>query len=106
MTVNPPVLLRTTLCNARCLRYAAFYIARFLARCVSSDLPVLRRGLTPSPFACPQAFSRLTPPLAHREPHERRGEAVRCAAAFCIARFLARCLRSDLSRLHSGYFFA
>ncbi len=35
----------------------------------------------------------LPPPLAHRELHERRGEAVRCATAFCNARFLARFAR-------------
>ncbi len=43
--------------------------------------------------------------LAYRELHEWRGEAVRCAAAFCIARFLARCLSPDHSLLRSVYFF-
>ncbi len=55
---------------------------------------------------CPQVSRLLPTPLAHRELHERRGEAVRCAAAFCIARFLARSLHSGLSILHSDYAFA
>ncbi len=55
---------------------------------------------------CPQTSRRLPPPLAYRELHERRGETVRCAAAFCIARFLARCLSPDHSLLRSVYFFA
>ncbi len=54
---------------------------------------------------CPQTSRRLPPPLAHQELYEWRGEAVRCAAALCNARFLARSLSSDLSRLHSDYFF-
>ncbi len=51
--------------------------------------------------------SRLLPtPLAYRELHEWCGKTVRCAAAFCIARFLARCIFSDLSLLRSDYAFA
>ncbi len=49
---------RAAFCIARFLarfaRYAAFCIARLLARCMRSGLPVLRSGLTASPFACPQ----------------------------------------------------
>ncbi len=60
----------------------------------------LRRAKTTEVWAkwylCPLAIAFR---LADRELHERRGEAVRCAAAFYIARFLARSLSSD----HSAY---
>ncbi len=51
-------------------------------------------------------LSRLPTPLAYQELHERHGETVRCAATLCIARLLARSLRSDLLLLRSVYFFA
>ncbi len=62
--------------------------------------------LLPLRSGLPSNLSAVAFKLAYRELHERQGETVRCAAAFCIARFLARSLSSDLSRLHSDYFFA
>ncbi len=73
---------------ARFARYAAFCIARFLARSLFSGPSLLRSSLPSDLSACPQTScyrvqacsqtSRLLPPpLAHREPHERRGKTVR-----------------------------
>ncbi len=69
-----------------------------------SDLSWLRSILPTSLFAL--RFLAVTFKLAYRELHERRGKTVRCAAALRIACFLARSSSSDLSRLHSVYFFA
>ncbi len=59
------------------MRYAAFCIARFLARSSSSDLLLSHSGLPASLSACPQTSRQLPTPLAYRELHEWRGEAVR-----------------------------
>ncbi len=67
------------------------------------------RGSLPLPSSARCMFSYLLAIAfrpAYQELHERHGKTVRCAAAFCIARFLARCLRSDLPVLRSDYFFA
>ncbi len=72
----------------------------------SSPLAACSQATLRAPSARSQAFSRLPTPLAYRELHERHGKTVRCAAAFCNARFLARSLHSDLLLLHSDYFFA
>ncbi len=83
----PSSSLRDALCNAR-----------FLARSLPSGPSQLRSGL-------PSDFSAIAFRLAYRELYEWRGEAVRCAATLCIARLLARSLRSDLLLLRSVYFF-
>ncbi len=89
---------------------ASYCNARFLARCMFSYLLLLRSGL-PSDLSSLRSsllpnLSAIAFKLAYRDLHERRGEAVRCATAFCIARFLARSLHSDLLLLHSDYAFA
>ncbi len=79
------------LCATRCFLYRSLYetVCRFLAPSLLALRPLV-----------------ITFKIAHREPHERRGEAVRCATAFYIARLLARSLHSGLSLLRSDYFFA
>ncbi len=59
--------LRTTLCIARFARYAAFCIARFLARCMFSGHSARPLCLLPSLLAAALK-------LAYRELYERRGE--------------------------------
>ncbi len=74
-----PHLLPTESAVARCFLYRslpssslrdAFCIARFLARCMFSYLPVLRSGLF-------SGSSALAFKPAHRELHERHGKTVR-----------------------------
>ncbi len=62
-------------------------------------------GHSARPLCSRPSLSAVALRLAYRELYEWRGEAVRCATAFCIARFLARSLHSDLLLLRSDYFF-